>query len=519
MTRPFAYLSCLSLGLLCLACAGSDVPATPTLVALSATPVATAPVAATATDVVQATPSATAIALTPTVGGQAPLTFAAIQAAIQRIQTDNLNKTYDEQQAALSSYTASLIGKPVQAWDGWVSLVYKDNSAYQVQLYAEDPYHATPVPTQIKGTPAAEPLLLNLSQVDAAQAQTLRPGQHLHVDGTVAGIEASFSPAIQITTTHLTLAEPVGSNPGPAATPVALATPLVVPTAAPVAAGQDTAPTLAEIQAHLQTLQTPEALAPYLAGLTGKTVTAWDGWVINTAGPQDGSDQPANRVLISLNDPYASAASVAPTTAAQKRPGLDSPAAAQVTLQFATAEAVQKLRPGQRIRFNGTLGQVSGDYRRITLPIVATSSQVIEDRVASVIAPADLAGIVLALNRTPCFGACPSYRVTVYGNGVVVWEGDQYVALPGAHISVISLDQVRELVAAFTKADYFALDNSYTDYRVTDMAYINTLFSRGGKTKTVQHYLGDRTAPSKLAILEAQIDGIIGTAPWSGQDR
>ena len=518
MTRPFAYLSCLSLGLLCLACAGSGVPATPTLVALSATPVATAAVIGTATAVAQATPSATAVALTPT--GQAPLTFAAIQAAIRRIQTDNLNKTYDEQQAALSTYTASLIGKPVYAWDGWVSLVYKgDSGAYEVQLYGEDPYQATPVPTQIKDTPAAEPLLLNLSQVDAAQAQTLQPGQHMHVDGTLAGIEASFSPAIQLTTTHLTLAEPVGSNPAPSATPVALATPVVVPTQAPVTAGKDTAPTLADIQAHLQTLQTPEALAPYLAGLTGKTVTAWEGWIINTAGPQDGSDQPANRVLISLNDPYTSAASVVPTAAAQKRPGLDSPAASQVTLQFATADEVQKLRPGQRIRFNGTLGQVSGDYRRITLPIVASSSQVIEDRVALLTAPADLANVVVALNRTPCFGACPSYRVTVYGNGLVVWEGDQYVALPGAHISVISLDQVRELVAAFTKADYFALDNSYTDYRVTDMAYINTLFSQGGKTKTVQHYLGDRTAPSKLAILEAQIDGIIGTAPWTGQDR
>ncbi len=118
-----------------------------------------------------------------------------------------------------------------------------------------------------------------------------------------------------------------------------------------------------------------------------------------------------------------------------------------------------------------------------------------------------------------CFGFCPAYRVTVYGNGEVIWEGDQYVAVPGVRLAVISQDQVRQLVAAFERTDYFALKDQYTEYMVTDSPSAVTHFQRGGKGKTVDHYHGDLNAPRKLTTLEAQIDEIVGTTQWIGQDR
>jgi hypothetical protein len=37
---------------------------------------------------------------------------------------------------------------------------------------------------------------------------------------------------------------------------------------------------------------------------------------------------------------------------------------------------------------------------------------------------ADYSNMVITLERTACFGTCPIYRLTIQGNGQVVYEGE-----------------------------------------------------------------------------------------------
>ncbi|WP_228369368.1 DUF6438 domain-containing protein [Candidatus Nitrososphaera gargensis] len=56
---------------------------------------------------------------------------------------------------------------------------------------------------------------------------------------------------------------------------------------------------------------------------------------------------------------------------------------------------------------------------------------------------------IITLERTVCYGTCPDYSLTIYGNGAVVYEGHRWVAVTGRQTSSIPQQEVKELV------DYF----------------------------------------------------------------
>ena len=127
----------------------------------------------------------------------------------------------------------------------------------------------------------------------------------------------------------------------------------------------------------------------------------------------------------------------------------------------------------------------------------------------------DLTGLVITLERTVCFGACPVYELTIYGNGTVVYEGSEFVRVVGTRTTIISEEKVRQLVSEFDRIDYFALSDSYEDYMVTDLPSAITSITIHGRTKTVRHYHGDLSAPAELTELENQIDEIVDSQQWT----
>ena len=127
----------------------------------------------------------------------------------------------------------------------------------------------------------------------------------------------------------------------------------------------------------------------------------------------------------------------------------------------------------------------------------------------------DLTDLVITLERTVCFGACPVYELTIYGNGTVVYEGSEFVRVVGTRTTIISEEKVRLLVSEFEGIDYFALSDSYEDYMVTDLPFAITSFTSDERTKTVRHYHGDLSAPEELTELENRIDEIVDSKRWT----
>lgn len=114
----------------------------------------------------------------------------------------------------------------------------------------------------------------------------------------------------------------------------------------------------------------------------------------------------------------------------------------------------------------------------------------------------------ITLDRTGCFGRCPSYSVHIRGDGTVTYNGGSFVALTGSHRGWIPKETVLEIVNAFQQADYFSLRDRYVA-GITDNPTYTTSISFDGRTKEVVDYVGASAGmPDSVTTLEDAIDKI-----------
>ncbi|HET6489013.1 MAG TPA: DUF6438 domain-containing protein [Syntrophales bacterium] len=127
----------------------------------------------------------------------------------------------------------------------------------------------------------------------------------------------------------------------------------------------------------------------------------------------------------------------------------------------------------------------------------------------------DPQSVVISLERGPCFGSCPVYRVTMYGDGTVRYDGMDHVRTRGSQTAVISPGRVKQLSEEIERSGFFNLRDFYTEVSVTDAPTVVLYVAADGKKKQLKHYLGDFKAPKTLETIEARIDEVAGTGRWT----
>lgn len=126
--------------------------------------------------------------------------------------------------------------------------------------------------------------------------------------------------------------------------------------------------------------------------------------------------------------------------------------------------------------------------------------------------------VSIRLERGPCFGPCPIYTVELRGTGDVVYEGGCFTMISGRRAEKIDPQAVAELVAKFRKADFWSLRNRYRA-RVTDHATYLVTISVGGRTKSVEDYVGKTVGmPPEVSDLEDAIDEASHSQRWTSSD-
>lgn len=120
----------------------------------------------------------------------------------------------------------------------------------------------------------------------------------------------------------------------------------------------------------------------------------------------------------------------------------------------------------------------------------------------------------ITLDRTMCFGTCPSYTVQISGDGSVLFQGRACVATKGEQRAQIPEAAVKDLVAKFRAAEYFSLRDSYRA-AVTDNPTTTTSIAFDGRKKAVSDYVGGSVGmPRAVSDLESAIDAAAGTKRW-----
>jgi hypothetical protein len=130
--------------------------------------------------------------------------------------------------------------------------------------------------------------------------------------------------------------------------------------------------------------------------------------------------------------------------------------------------------------------------------------------------------LLISLDRTLCFGFCPSYRLTIKADGSVIFEGREHVKQTGTVKSRVSEEQLRALLAEFERIKFFSLRNTYNSSEdgctevYTDHPSATITILANGKTKRVQHYHGCKGLKilEDLLKFENRIDEIVNTNQW-----
>jgi len=127
--------------------------------------------------------------------------------------------------------------------------------------------------------------------------------------------------------------------------------------------------------------------------------------------------------------------------------------------------------------------------------------------------PTDIHNVVMTLHRGGCFGICPVYNITIYGNGTVVYEGIANVNSTGMRVSNISESRVRYLLSEFRNIEYFSLNETeIASHVVYDAPLFTTSLIINGKTKTIHHY--ETADPEALTVIENTIDETVNSSQW-----
>jgi hypothetical protein len=115
-------------------------------------------------------------------------------------------------------------------------------------------------------------------------------------------------------------------------------------------------------------------------------------------------------------------------------------------------------------------------------------------------------GIILSIERTPCFGACPVYTATLYENGLLMYNGKRFTHSIGCHYAIISPSEIKKLRGWLEDDGIFLFKDKYPEEDVapTDLSSC-LLFYRKGK---IEKAIVDRgwETPENLQNVENKIE-------------
>ena len=136
--------------------------------------------------------------------------------------------------------------------------------------------------------------------------------------------------------------------------------------------------------------------------------------------------------------------------------------------------------------------------------------------------PRDLRSARITLERTPCYGVCPVYTVTLDGNGLVQYFGNFRVDIPGPQTGKVGPNTLRDLLNLANQIGFFQMRDSYSE-ACTDMPTSIISILVDGKSKRVSNYYGgceQQKSESQvdLARLAEKIDAAAGTDRWVNCD-
>lgn len=104
--------------------------------------------------------------------------------------------------------------------------------------------------------------------------------------------------------------------------------------------------------------------------------------------------------------------------------------------------------------------------------------------------------LLASVERTPCFGICPVYKVTIYQSGKVVMHGKRHVPNIGWFTTRLTAQQVNSIIRYASENKVYELNGEYSEPRIADFPTTITELNINYKYKRIVN-----TQPSAPEVL------------------
>lgn len=119
-----------------------------------------------------------------------------------------------------------------------------------------------------------------------------------------------------------------------------------------------------------------------------------------------------------------------------------------------------------------------------------------------------------SLQRSPCFGKCPTFTMTIYTDGLVEFEGVSNVDMIGKFTTTISNKQLEDFVHTSRAIGFHELKDKY-DGPVSDFPSATITMDVDGVRKEVYRRYD---YPKRILTLENMFDALLESASWKDKD-
>lgn len=116
----------------------------------------------------------------------------------------------------------------------------------------------------------------------------------------------------------------------------------------------------------------------------------------------------------------------------------------------------------------------------------------------------DFENRLISIRKTPCFGDCPVYEVTISKDGKVTYNGINFVNEKGVKEFQLSEKELKKLNEKLSKKDFSEFAEEYNNPRITDLP--STYITHGGKQIHIRLW---KDIPDELADVHEYIEGIL----------
>lgn len=149
-----------------------------------------------------------------------------------------------------------------------------------------------------------------------------------------------------------------------------------------------------------------------------------------------------------------------------------------------------------------TITSITMKYHRFLLPLVCVLlSSCAAPYAKRCVEGFDRTSLRVTMSKGACFGQCPIYTATVYGDGTVEYYGERFVDRQGAYAGTISPEDLCAIIAEINTRKLMTVESDFLE-EVPDAPKTKLTISMRGASTTV---LWNMTTPEQFRTLQSLV--------------